>query len=333
MAASTTMNPAPVTAAHQAREALMHQLTPMYPPPKDVSCHQAKDWWPTAGGSAGVASGYRKRPGKTIVDLRPPKSSRSPHHPRFTDYGVSQTNPADLTSFKPSSEVKRLFRRWARRQTGWNSSTTTADQWIELSTFPQKSPREEKTDGGIPTPSQLQLSPEPSLTRLPWRYEFADPDQLVHLLADSLERLAFLNDITASKFLTVTRFHSNRAPPISARQYLERLNRHLKLSPVILLTMATYIRQLCGRHATFDVSSLTVHRLLISCATVASKSLSDFAWPNPYFARVGGVSKEELAVLELELLKWLSWDVAPQPEHLSECYLDLAGKDGGYVFE
>lgn len=156
---------------------------------------------------------------------------------------------------------------------------------------------------------------------------------IVQLISNTLGRLAFFNDMTFRTRFNVTRFHSNRAPQISACEYLRRLTHRLRLSSPILVMMVIYIRQLCKTHPTFDVSSLTAHRLLLSCALVASKSISDFAWPNQSFASAGGVSAAEMAILELELLKYLEWDVAPHQEQLSECYVDLVLGSNGYLAE
>ena len=40
-----------------------------------------------------------------------------------------------------------------------------------------------------------------------------------------------------------------------------------------------------------------------------------------------------MAILELELLKYLEWDVAPHQEQLSECYVDLVLGSNGYLAE
>ena len=74
-------------------------------------------------------------------------------------------------------------------------------------------------------------------------------------------------------------FH--RAPPaISVKDYLFRLIIHATLSPPILLSMVFYVDKLCSMYPAFTISSLTVHRFLITAATVAAKGLSDSVWTN-----------------------------------------------------
>jgi len=125
-----------------------------------------------------------------------------------------------------------------------------------------------------------------------------------------------------------------RAPPgISVKDYLNRLIVHATLSQPILLSMIFYMDRLCTMYPIFNVSSLTVHRFLITAATVASKGLSDSFWTNSTYARVGGVSTRELALLELEFLEKLDWKIIPPAETLVDYYKSLIQRCEGYRLE
>src|SRR6516225_9011112 len=124
------------------------------------------------------------------------------------------------------------------------------------------------------------------------------------------------------------------APPaISIPDYLFRLIVHATLTPPLLLSMVYYIDRLCALYPAFTISSLTVHRFLITSATVASKGLSDSFWTNKTYARVGGVSVRELALLELEFLWRVEWKIVPQPEVLVDYYMSLVQRSEGYEIE
>jgi hypothetical protein len=97
--------------------------------------------------------------------------------------------------------------------------------------------------------------------------------------------------------------------------------------------MVFYIDRLCALYPAFTISSLTVHRFLIAAATVASKGLSDSFWTNSTYARVGGVSLKELALLELEFLWRVQWRIVPKPEVLVDYYKSLVQRCPGYAFE
>ena len=114
--------------------------------------------------------------------------------------------------------------------------------------------------------------------------------------------------------------------------YLSRLIVHATLSQAILLSMVYYIDRLCALYPGFTISSLTVHRFLIAAATVAAKGLSDSFWTNNTYARVGGVSIRELALLELDFLEKMDWRIVPQPEVLDDYYRSLVERNQKYQF-
>ncbi|MCJ1373300.1 hypothetical protein MMC20_004528 [Loxospora ochrophaea] len=147
-----------------------------------------------------------------------------------------------------------------------------------------------------------------------------------------MELIRFNDDIPLGDG-RLTRFHSRAPPGISVRDYLQRLTTHATLSPPILLSMVYYIDRLCALYPAFTISSLTVHRFLITSATVASKGLSDSFWTNTVYARVGGVSMKELALLELEFLWRVEWRIVPRPEMLEDYYRSLVERSDGFEIE
>jgi hypothetical protein len=97
--------------------------------------------------------------------------------------------------------------------------------------------------------------------------------------------------------------------------------------------MVFYIDRLCLLYPAFTINSLTVHRFLITAATVAAKGLSDSFWTNHTYARVGGVSTKELAMLELDFLDRLDWNIVPKAETLEDYYRSLVTRADDYTLE
>ncbi|RAL11405.1 regulatory cyclin phoB, partial [Aspergillus homomorphus CBS 101889] len=179
-----------------------------------------------------------------------------------------------------------------------------------------------------------RLRPEkPAVKLLPARYELADARDLVVLISSMLMELIRFNDKIPLHQGRLTRFHSRTPPRISVQDYLQRLTTHATLSPPILLSMVYYIDRLCAMYPAFTVSSLTIHRFLITSATVASKGLSDSFWTNKTYARVGGISMTELALLELEFLFRVEWRIVPEPEVLVDYYQSLVERCEGYAIQ
>jgi hypothetical protein len=97
--------------------------------------------------------------------------------------------------------------------------------------------------------------------------------------------------------------------------------------------MVYYIDRLCLLYPAFTITTLTVHRFLITAATVAAKGLSDSFWNNATYARVGGIKIAELGLLELDFLYRLDWKIVPSPETLVEYYKGLVDRAPGYEIE
>jgi hypothetical protein len=222
-----------------------------------------------------------------------------------------------------------------------------------------------------PSAAKRARNGDPSVTVMPLQYETCDVKDLGVLISDMLMELVRLNDGIPLQDGQLTRFHSRyvgcvlfcvscftqlagldwigldriagieltlyrlcRAPPgISVKDYLTRLVVHATLPPPILLSMVYYVDRLCALYPAFTISSLTVHRFLITAATVASKGLSDSFWTNSLYARVGGVSLRELALLELEFLRRLDWRIVPKPEVLVDYYRGLVERGKDFVME
>ena len=178
--------------------------------------------------------------------------------------------------------------------------------------------------------SKRVRGPKPAPKSMPPQYENCDVRDLVTIISGMLMELIRLNDVIPLKDGGLTRFHSRSPPGISVPDYLLRLTTHATLSPPILLSMVYYIDRLCALYPAFNISSLTVHRFLIASATVASKGLSDSFWTNNTYAKVGGVSLKELALLELEFLWRVEWRIVPRPEVLCDYYKSLVERSEGY---
>ncbi|CAG8959940.1 hypothetical protein HYFRA_00012657 [Hymenoscyphus fraxineus] len=181
------------------------------------------------------------------------------------------------------------------------------------------------------TPKRVR-PPQTKIKLLPTRYEFCEVEDMVVLIANMISELIHTND-AHEKRGDLTRFHSRTPPGISVLDYLQRLAKHATLTPPLLLSMVYYMDRLCLLYPAFTVTSLTIHRFLITTATVAAKGLSDSFWNNSTYARVGGIKVAELGLLELEFLHHVDWKIVPNPEALVDYYRALVERSAEYELE
>ncbi|KAL8155416.1 hypothetical protein AgCh_000704 [Apium graveolens] len=98
-----------------------------------------------------------------------------------------------------------------------------------------------------------------------------------------------------------TIFHSSTAPGVSIRQYIERIFKYSNCSPSCLVVAYIYMEKFLQKVGDC-LTSLNVHRLLITSIVLAAKYVEDECYSNGYYAKVGGVSKEEMNRMEMRVI-------------------------------
>ncbi|XP_073155119.1 cyclin-P3-1 [Henckelia pumila] len=99
----------------------------------------------------------------------------------------------------------------------------------------------------------------------------------------------------------ITIFHGLRAPSLSIQQYIDRIFKYSSCSPSCFVIAHIYVDRYIQR-TNARLTSLNIHRLLITSVMVAAKFMDDAFFNNAYYARVGGVSTTEMNKLERRFL-------------------------------
>ncbi|KAH9307264.1 hypothetical protein KI387_035175, partial [Taxus chinensis] len=137
-----------------------------------------------------------------------------------------------------------------------------------------------------------------------------DPPPIISILSSLLERVVEKNEEAAAASIQClpmaqkfSIFHGLRAPSIGIEKYLERIFKYANCSPSCFVVAYAYIdRFIHQQRINLPITSLNVHRLLITSVMVAAKFLDDAYYNNSYYAKVGGVTPLEMNRLELEFL-------------------------------
>jgi len=105
-------------------------------------------------------------------------------------------------------------------------------------------------------------------------------------------------------------FDSVQPPPIKLECYLKRIAKFSGCSIESLIFSLIYIdRLIISSDNSFLVTSSNVHRLLLASVLVAVKFYDDQYFNNAFFSKVGGVSRNELNVLETEFLFLINFNL------------------------
>ncbi|KAJ4733364.1 Cyclin-P3-1 [Rhynchospora pubera] len=99
----------------------------------------------------------------------------------------------------------------------------------------------------------------------------------------------------------LTVFHGLKAPNLGIQRYMERIYKYSKCSPSCFVLGLVYMDRYLQQPGVC-VTSLNVHRLLITSVVLAAKFIDDAFYNNAYYAKVGGISTREMNRLELNML-------------------------------
>ncbi|DBB05646.1 TPA: hypothetical protein ACH3X1_012263 [Trebouxia sp. C0004] len=85
----------------------------------------------------------------------------------------------------------------------------------------------------------------------------------------------------------------------------------------------SYLKRISQNHAEPRVTSLTVHRLLITAVMLAAKLMDDKYYNNAYYAKIGGVAIGDLNCMELDMLRLLDYRVVVTGPQIQQLLLRL----------
>ncbi|KAL8143134.1 hypothetical protein V2J09_016166 [Rumex salicifolius] len=148
------------------------------------------------------------------------------------------------------------------------------------------------------------------------------------LLERSVQENELLSETAKVKDEFMTVFHGLKAPPVSIQQYIERIFKYAGCSPSCFVVAYIYVdRYLQSTDA--QLSSLNVHRLLITSIMVAAKFVDDAFFNNAYYAKVGGVSSLEMNKLEMKFLFSIDFRLKVSVETFKKYCLQLEEDGNG----
>jgi len=144
---------------------------------------------------------------------------------------------------------------------------------------------------------------------------------VVKVLASVLDKLVRSND-GSSKAQKITKFHALRPPSISIKDYLDRILKYSACSSECFVLALVYIDRLIQQTG-FVVSSLNIHRVVITSVMLAAKFFDDHYYNNAYYAKIGGVPCTEMNSLELEMLFQINFSLHVDTDAYNKYYSEL----------
>jgi hypothetical protein len=103
-------------------------------------------------------------------------------------------------------------------------------------------------------------------------------------------------------------FISKTIPSVSIKSYLDRLAKYSKIENNTLLLILIYIDKVCDINK-IRLNYFNIHKMILASMLVAIKYNEDDYYSNSFYAKVGGVTKSEIDVLEYEFLVLIDFNL------------------------
>ena len=103
-------------------------------------------------------------------------------------------------------------------------------------------------------------------------------------------------------------FISKHIPSISIKDYLTRLYKYSKINNSTIVLILIYIDKICNIN-NFKLSYFNIHKLILASMLVAIKYNEDENYSLSFYAKLGGVSKNELSNLEYQFLVLIRFEL------------------------
>ena len=104
------------------------------------------------------------------------------------------------------------------------------------------------------------------------------------------------------------KFISKKTPSITINKYLRRIVKYAKPEPSTLIMVLIFIDRVC-ESSNLQLSSINIHRLILASTVLSLKNNEDDYYSNEYYAKVGGISLDELNYLEYSMIMLLDFNM------------------------
>jgi hypothetical protein len=133
---------------------------------------------------------------------------------------------------------------------------------------------------------------------------------IIKKMSDLLSDICYDNtkNLKSEKNLYLKPFLMRNIPPISIKDYLERLCKYSKINTSTIILILIYIDRICNIQK-FKLTYYNVHKLILASMIIAIKYNEDDYYSNKFYSKLGGVSISEIVFLEYNFLSLIHYNL------------------------
>ena len=106
----------------------------------------------------------------------------------------------------------------------------------------------------------------------------------------------------------INKFTIKKVPSITINKYLRRIVKYANPEQSTLIMVLIYIDKICD-NSNVQLTANNIHRLILASIVLSIKNNEDDYYSNEYYAKVGGISLDELNSLEYAMIILLDFNV------------------------
>ena len=114
-------------------------------------------------------------------------------------------------------------------------------------------------------------------------------------------------------------FYSKNIPVLSLNKYLIRIMKYTESENNTLIVGYLYVMKLIQKE-NFVLGINNVYRLLLGAIVLAKKFMEDIKYDNSYYCNIGGISNQELNLIEYSLFTRIDFSINLQKKDVDKIY-------------
>ena len=133
---------------------------------------------------------------------------------------------------------------------------------------------------------------------------------IIQKISDLLTNLCDENtkDYKSEKSPSIKPFLSRIIPAISINDYLWRLYKYSKINSSTIILILIYIDRICNINK-FKITYYNIHKLILASMIIAIKYNEDEYYSIKIYAKLGGVAKAEINLLEYSFISLINFNL------------------------
>lgn len=152
--------------------------------------------------------------------------------------------------------------------------------------------------------------------------------KFISIISDLLSNICEEGKPNFDKHNTLLKvFASKEIPPYSIKEYLERLIKYTNVNESTIIMILIYIDRFCHLN-NLNLNYYIIHKLILAAFVIAIKFNEDSYNSVSFYAKLGGVSKNDMSHLEFFFIHFIKYDLFVDSELFDKYKEDLLSIDG-----